>query len=115
LSAFERIHLRVVSTLFVFVVERGADAIPDQPTKQAADRRPGQSVTGSTARDCCAKQRAGSRADQCPGVLFRTGAHSIGTARAGSNYETGDYESSKLGSGHFDPPEIRRLSKSNPA
>ena len=84
MSAFECIHLRVVSTLFVFVVERGADAISDQPPKHATNRRPGQSVAGSTARDCRAEQCAGSRADQCPGVLFRTGAHSIGTARAGS-------------------------------
>ena len=103
MSSFEGIHLRGVSTLFVFIVERGTDTIPDQPTKQATDRRPGQSVAGSTARDCRAKQRAGSRADQCPGVFFRSWTHAIRASCAGSEHQAGDCNSGKLGSGHFDP------------
>ncbi len=63
MSSFEGVHLRGVSTLFVFIVERGTDAISDQPTKQATDRRPGQSVTGSATCNCCAEHGTSSRTE----------------------------------------------------
>jgi hypothetical protein len=105
LSALERIHLRGIGPLFVFVVERSADSIPDQPTKHTANRRPGQSITGSATCNRCAEYRASSRTEQSPGVFFRSWAHPIRASGAGSEHQAGDGNSGKPGNGHFDPRE----------
>jgi len=103
LSTFEGIHLRGVSTLFVFIVERGTDTIPDQPTKQAADRRAGQSVTGSATCNRCAEHGTSSRTEQSPGVFFRPRSQPVRASGAGSKRQTGDCNNEEFGRGHFDP------------
>jgi hypothetical protein len=103
LSSFEGIHLCGIGTLFVFVVERSADTIPDQPAKRAPDRRPGQSITGSATCNRCTEYRASSRTEQSPGVFFRAWTHPIRASRAGSKHQAGGRNTGKLASGHFDP------------
>ena len=103
MSALERSHLGIVSTLLVIVIERGADTISDQPAEHATNRGARQPVAGSAPCDRRAEYGTGSRAQQSPGIFFRSRAEPIRASGAGRQHKAGDGDSGKFGSVHFDP------------
>jgi hypothetical protein len=48
-TGFERLHLRSVSSLFVLIVERSADAIADQAADRRADYGSSETIAGAAA------------------------------------------------------------------
>jgi hypothetical protein len=89
LTSVKRFHLRCIGALFIFVVERSADAIADKAAERAADRRAGKTIAGSPTGNGSPDQRASAGAEQGPGILFWTRAHPVRTSGTSREHKTG--------------------------
>src|SRR5262245_17738755 len=100
-AAVERLHLRLVGASALLIVERGADAIADQP----ANRRAGDGArhAATAATELRADHSAGYGTDQRAGVLLRP-CPGVGISRAGGQRESHQCDDACATQGHAPPP-----------
>jgi hypothetical protein len=119
LAPIQGVHLRGISPLLVFVVERCANAIADETTQHASDRGACETVSRAAAGHGSSNHRTGPGADHCPGTLprsrpgrwrrYRSGSrsctwpHPIRTASAGGERKADDHNSGGFRHEHIVP------------
>jgi hypothetical protein len=109
LAPIEGVHLRCISPLLVFIIERGANAIADQTSQHAADSSARETIARAAASDRSTDHGTGARPDYGPGTFPWSGsgcrhrsractprawAHPIRASGAGGERKADDHNSS---------------------
>jgi hypothetical protein len=117
LAPIQGVHLRGISPLLVFVIERRTNTIADEAAQHASDRGAREPVSRAPAGDGSTNHRTGPGADYCPGTLPRsrpgcwrrcwsgscTWPHPIRTSSAGGERKADDHNSGGFRHEHFVP------------